>query len=400
MALISFEEAVQRIAGRCIPLLSEQLPVTDALGRFLSEPLSAHYDSPGFDSSAVDGYGVLSASPNNPLRVVGRAEAGTPFESTLQPGEAVQILTGAVVPREVVAIAMQEDCRRDGDELFIECPLQGGVHIRKRGEEYRSGDLLVPPGRLITPAVAGLATSQGCTSLLVGRAPKVAILCTGNELRHPGQELPTGAVFASSLTTLLTATRALGLDAYGILLPDDPATLTASLRHAFEHADLVLTTGGVSVGDRDYVRECADAIGVEEIFWKVAIKPGKPAFFGLRHGKLMFGLPGNPVATMVVFQLLVRPAILRLMGASEPQPPTLIVKLGEPISKRPGRAEFVRVRLEFGHGGVVARPTHGQDSYMIGGVASADALLHLPAERESFETGECAEAFLLKWTLL
>lgn len=399
LALISFEQALRLLLDRCQPLETQRCSSVNALGKFLAESLIARHDSPSFDGSAVDGYGFSSGGVG-PFQVVGGAEAGNPFLGRVGVGECVQILTGAVVPEGVDTIAMQEDCRREGDIVFIERPIKQRDNIRCQGEEYRAGTTLLSAGSLVTPPVIGLAVAQGHSSLNVGKSPRIAILTTGSELKMPDETLDPGMVYASNASTLLSAIRALGLDGEAAVLPDNPECLTAALSKAFETADLVLTTGGVSVGDRDYVRECALALGVEELFWKVAMKPGKPVFFGLREGKPMFGLPGNPVAAMVAFQVFVRPAILRLMGASDAEWKTVPVRLASSLRKSIGRTEFVRAQLDFSEGTIIAVPTAGQGSHMIAGMAHAEALLHLSAEREAYEEGEILPASLLKWGLL
>ena len=395
--LTSFEEARSLVLAHCAPLGKELRSTVEALGRFLAEPLVAQDDSPRFDCSAVDGYGVSGEECGDPLRLVGRAEAGSPFAGKVGAGECVRILTGAVVPVGVAAIAMQENCRSEGDLVYIQGTVERGGNIRRRGEEYLAGATLMPRGSLVTPPVAGLATAQGHSLVKVGKAPRVAIVTTGNELRMPGEALGPGMVYASNALTLLGAVRALGLDADVAVTRDEPQDIATSITEAFESADLVLTTGGVSVGDRDRVRECALAVGVEELFWKVAMKPGKPVFFGVRNGKSMFGLPGNPVAATVAYHVFVRPAILRLMGAADVGTATFPVRLDRSLRKRRGRTEFVRACLQFDEGGVLAVPTAAQGSHMITGIATAEALLHLAEDREAYEEGEGCQASLLKW---
>lgn len=397
--MIAFRDASRRVTDRCGPLPSERCSVVAAAGRFLAEPLVARHDSPRFDGSAVDGYGIAGLN-DGPHRLVGRAEANAPFSGCLGAGECVRILTGALVPAGVEAIVMQEDCRLEGERVFASRSAQRGDHVRRQGEEYRAGATLLPPGTLVTPSVIGLATAQGEAWLRVGGAPTVAILATGNELRQPGEALGSGGVYASNVSTLHAAVQAMGLRAETRVLRDDPCALRDALASAFETADLVLTTGGVSVGDRDHVRDCARELGVEEAFWKVAMKPGKPVFFGTRAGKPMLGLPGNPVAATVAFELFARPALLRLMGAAEVGPPTFPARLAAPLRKRIGITEFVRVRLRIEADGVVATPTSGQGSHMIGGMAAAEGLLHLPEERDAFGAGEILPASFLKWSLL
>lgn len=400
LALTSFDEALRCVLEHCRPLAEEERPSVDALGLFLSQPLIASEDNPRFDCSAVDGYGVSVGRLNDSAVLVGRAEAGMPFDGRIGDGECVRILTGAVVPEDVDGIAMQEGCRLEGQRVFFEEKVRKGDHVRRRGEEYRAGTLLMPSGSLVTPAIVGLAVAQGRAFLDVRKAPRIIVLTTGNELRLPGEALDPGAVYASNASALVAAIRALGLEGGMSVVGDDPESVRSALSMAFENADLVVTTGGVSVGDRDCVRDCALALGVEEVFWKVAMKPGKPVFFGVREGKPVFGLPGNPVAAMVAFHVLVRPAILRLMGSSIPESSSVSVRLTSPLHKRSGRTEFVRACLEFRDGTILATPTFGQGSHMMGSMARAEALLHLSGEKEGYDEGEIVQASLLKWGLL
>ncbi|CAN5461405.1 molybdopterin molybdotransferase MoeA [soil metagenome] len=398
--MITFEDATRLVLGMNQPLSSERLPLVDAVGRFLAGPLIAAHDSPRFDQSAVDGYGVRTDNVPGRLHLAGYSEAGDPFMEPMEQGRCIRVLTGAAVLPDVEGIALQEDCRLEGDSVFVERSVRKGDHIRRQGEEYLKGELLLGQGTLVTPSVVGLAAAQGSTWLEVGTAPRVEILCTGKELVAPGAPLGQSTLYASNAATLLAATRALGLAAEAKLLPDDPWVIKSAMEAAFEKADLVITTGGVSVGDRDYVRNCAIDLGTEEVFWRVAMKPGKPVFFGLRKGKPLLGLPGNPVAAMVAFQVFVRPTILRLMGAANPSVPVFPVRLCTPLRKRAGRTEFVRVRFEGRAEGLCALPTKGQGSHMIGGTALAEGLLHLPPEVEQLAEGETAQASFLRWGLL
>lgn len=398
--MISFEDATSLIREGCRPLPPQRVSTLEAVGRFLWDALVATEDGPRSDRSAVDGYGVRVGDLPGPLRIAGRSEAGSPCSAAIGLGECVRLLTGAVVPPGVEAVAMQEDCRVEGETVLVVRAIRAGSNVRWRGEEHRAGEILLPAQTLVTPAVAGYAAAQGLQALSVGAAPRVMVVSTGNELLRPGEEPRDGMIYASNATTLLAALRALGLPAGAAVVGDDRAKIRETLSQALESADLVVTTGGVSVGDCDFVRECVLDVGVRETFWKVAMKPGKPVFFGHKGERPFFGLPGSPVAAMVVFQTLVRPAILSMMGAGRTDAEEFPAVLAEPLRKRPGRTEFVRVRFERREGAVYAVPTRGQGSHMISGMATADGLVRLPREGVEFDAGESVSASTLRWGLV
>jgi molybdopterin molybdotransferase len=399
--VIPFEEALREVLARVVPLPAVDMELGEAVGTGLAVPLQAHVDSPRFDNSAVDGYGVRLTDVPGSLRCIGAVAAGSElFLPRLELGQAVRILTGAPVPPGVEAVVMQEDCVRDGNTLTVSESVRPGANIRRRGEEYRVGDELLPAGTLVTPAVLGLAAGSGLWSLRVHRRPSVGLVTTGNELAAPGSELGAAEIYESNSAGLGAAMQCLGASVEALSVGDDPVATRAVLKDALDAADLVVTTGGVSVGDHDVVKESLESLGVERVFWRIAMKPGKPVFFGVRDQTLVFGLPGNPVSALVTFHLLVRPAILASMGIGVDSQPQLRALLTEPLAKSAGRAEFVRGRMAYSERGPTITPTKGRGSHMVGGIASADALIHLSTDACDLKAGDWVPVSPLRWSHL
>lgn len=393
--MISFEEALSRVLQH-LPSSPdiEDLPLDCALGRVLAEPLIARHDSPRFDNSAVDGYGLKVADADRKLKVVSRSEAGASSEHELQAGEAARILTGAAIPNGVDAVVMQEDVEIAGDTITVPGKVKSGMHIRRHGEEYRAGTTLLHSGLTVSPSVIGLAAANGVTHLTVFRQPKVHVISTGTELTPVGNELGASAVYDSNGPAISSAVRSLGFPCHYESVDDNEERLRKCLETALHQNDIVITTGGVSVGDRDLVRSTWQELGVEEVFWKVKIKPGKPVWFGVKGDKLVFGLPGNPVSALVTFYLFVRPTLCRM------QVPTIFAQLTESIKHKTGREEFVRGQVQFTKDRVLVTPTEGQGSHMMLGIAAADCLLRLPAEQDEWKTGDKVEVIRMQWSAL
>lgn len=396
MSAISYDEALDRVL-QSVPLTHPILAsVTDPVhGVYLAEPLIAALDSPAFTNSAVDGYGFRAESAPGTLRLRGQIAAGDLAGSPLGPGEAVRVLTGAPVPDGVTAVAMQEDCRPQPD--CVEVPaVRPGANLRRQGEEYRAGAPLLEAGTPVTPAVVGLIATNGLAKFPVRRLPRVHIVVTGTELASPGAPLTPGRIYESNGPALAAAVRAIGGEVASVRVDDNPDRLREVLAQGLETSDVLLTTGGVSVGDRDLVKETLEELGVQRVFWRVNMKPGKPVYFGTAGPKCVFGLPGNPVAALVTFQVLVRPALLRAAGApSESQ--LLPATLTTALRKRPDRTEFVRARLENRERRLYVTPTEGQGAHMTGGIATANALIHLPAGSGDRVTGDLVDVSPLRW---
>jgi molybdopterin molybdotransferase len=389
--MITYEAALATILAEAKTLSSVPTKVESALHQVLAEDIVAPLDLPPFDNSAVDGYAVHTPV-EDVLRLVGEAPAGRDQRLKLDPGETIRIFTGAFIPFGADAVVMQEDVARlDKWTIEVNERPRPGANIRRQGEELKRGDTVLPKGHVITPATIGVLATLGLTEVPVHSTPRLAIVATGNELVPPGQPLERGEVYASNGLALSVAARALGAEAKATHAVDKPEILRETLREAMEGSDVVLTAGGVSVGDHDYVREAWRELGFAERFWRIAIKPGKPVLFGRAPtGALVFGLPGNPVSALVTFHLFVRPA-LRAMQGLPPEPP-YEVTLGMPVKGAPNRDEFVRVRLDNG----IAVPLERQGSHMASGLALADALVRIPADA-SLPKGAQAPAIRLDW---
>jgi molybdopterin molybdotransferase len=394
--VIGFDQALGEILAHARVGGAERVSLEDALGRVLASPLEATLDSPRFDNSAVDGYALRAEDlrSRDRLRIAQSGRAGEP-SSEIAAGETARVFTGAPLPPRADAVAMQEDVRCEGEDAVFTGRLEEEDNVRRRGEEFRAGDLLLCEGTLLTPPAVALAASQGRTELDVWKRPRVGILATGSELVKPGSTLGEAQIYESNSFGLLAACRALGLEpAATVSVADDPEATRAALAGLLKSCDLVFTSGGVSVGDYDLVRAGASDLEVEEIFWRVAIKPGKPVFFGrAKTGALLLGLPGNPVSTMVTFLLFGRPLVLACMGARRPVA-EFWMELAAPLRKKAGRTEFVRARLEGGR----ALPLQAQGSHMLGGLAQADGLIVFPNERYELEAGERVRVTPMQWT--
>ena len=363
---------------RAEPLEAESVELADAAGRVLAEDARAAVDLPPFPSSAMDGYAVRAADTPGTLPIAGRVAAGRPAQRALAPGEAFAIATGAPVPEGADAVVPVEDTVARGDEVEIVRRVDPGASVRPRGGDAAAGSLVVSAGTRLAPAQLGALAAAGVASLRCARLPRVAVLTTGTELRRPGESLAAGQIYESNGVMIAAALAAAGaiptvLDS----VADDEAAHRAAIERALEQ-DIVVTSGGVSVGPHDLVREIERALGVEEIFWRVAVKPGKPVSFGVRGRTLVFGLPGNPVSSLVCFELFVRPAVLALQGLRDPAPPYLVGELAGDVRENRHRDEFVRARSRLEGTRVLLEPLAGQESHMIVRAAGADALVHVP----------------------
>jgi molybdopterin molybdotransferase len=362
------------VLARVRPLAAEDVPVSDAVGRVVAEPATAVTDLPPFDSSAMDGYAVRAADTPGHLTVVGHSAAGKPELRTLDAGEAIVISTGAVVPEGADAVVPVE---RTAGEVAVEV-VGPGDNVRPRGGDARIGDVIVERGEVLRPAQLGALAAAGVATVRCARRPRVSVLATGSELRAPGETLAPGEIYESN--TVLLAAQLESAGAEVTILPsvgDDESATRAALERGLD-ADVLVTSGGVSVGPHDLVRGALAALGAEEVFWRVAVKPGKPIAFAVRGEKLVFGLPGNPVSSLVGFELFVRPALLALQGASDAGPAYLPGQLGAAVRRTENRDELVRAGAHVRDGAVVLDPLTGQESHMIVRSAAATALVLVP----------------------
>jgi molybdopterin molybdotransferase len=378
-------ELVLRATGR---LGAERVEILEALSRVLAEDLAATGDLPPFPCSAMDGYAIRAGAAGRLLTVIGESRAGTPFEHGLSEGQAVRISTGAAVPSGATAIIPQEDVVGSGERIEAIAPTAEGENVRPRGEDMASGTIVLPAGTALGAVELGAAVAAGAATLSVARRPRVAVLCTGDELRAPGEPLRPGEIHNSNAPMLATLATGCGAIAdAGARLPDDRAATEASLGDALGRSDVVVVSGGVSVGPHDHVKPALATLGVEEIFWGVALQPGKPTWFGTLGGRLVFGLPGNPVSAAVTFWLFARPALLALQGVMASPAAKRHATLGVPVRRNPRREQAVRVRLDYRDGATVAMPNGPQGSNMISSLLGADALAMIPPGDGELEAG-------------
>jgi len=401
--LPSFEEARRIILENVSPLGAERVPALEAVGRVVAEDVRAPFDLPRWDNSAMDGFALRAqdASAAGGLRVSAFVPAGATPAGDLAPGTAARVLTGAPIPPGADAVApFEETEEKDGVVRFLR-PVRAGAHVRRKGEDIRAGEPVLPAGTVLGPAEVSALASSSRLAVPVVRRARVAIVSTGDELVEPGTPLAPGQIHDSNAWALAAAVlQAGGVPAVLGIARDDRDALRRLLGEGLA-ADALVTTAGVSVGDRDLVREVLAELGVRQVFWKIDIKPGRPTAFGLAGRTPVFSLPGNPVATLLTFDQLVRPALLRMMGHARVLRPLVPATLRDGLRRKPGRVEFVRVRLERGEGGgLVAASAGDQATGMLKTLLRADGLVVVPADRGPIEPGGAVEAQVLSGDLL
>jgi len=396
-ASLSCEQALQRLLDAVTPVDgSERVHVRAGLGRVLAEPVLARFAVPSHTNSAMDGYAInaddLPASGTAELRVVGASFAGKPYRAPLARGEAVRIMTGAVVPEGADTILIQERVEALNDRIRFDGNHRRGQHVRRAGEDLAAGATVFAAGRRLSAADLGVIASLGIAELAVVRRPRVAFFSTGDELRSLGEPLGLGEIYDSNRYTLHGMLSALGVELIDLgVVTDDPARLEAAFRAAARDADAVITSGGVSVGEADYTKEILARLG-EVRFWKVAMKPGRPLAFGRLERAWFFGLPGNPVSVMVTFYEFVRPALDKLMGTTPRLPWTTSARVTQGLKKRPGRVEFQRGSLRREADGTLSvTPTGDQGSGILSSMSAADCFIVLPMEATRVEAGSLVE---------
>lgn len=386
--LLPVAEAQARLFALGAPVEPETLPLRQAAGRWTAEPIHATRDQPFADLSAMDGYALRFSDLHQPLKVIGESAAGRGFSGTVGTAEAVRIFTGAPVPDGADTILVQEEAARDGDMLTLngEGPPRIGAHIRPRAQDFAADARIIAAGTRLIPAVIGLAAAAGHGALRVRRAIRVAIVSTGDEL-VPAGTVVTGAQLPSANAPMLGALLAdlpvTIID--GGIVPDDLAAMTAAF--ASIDADVIVTTGGASVGDHDLVRPALLAAGGSLDFWKIAMRPGKPLLAGRLGDAVVLGLPGNPVSAFVTATLFLRPLIAYLSGAADPLPRRLSAPLAHPLAANGVREDYIRARLTAA--GLDAYPV--QDSGMLAALAGSDALIVRPIGTPEAGTGDLAE---------
>jgi len=385
--LVTLEAAQAAILEHARQLPSEQVPVTEAAGRVVVEDARARVDLPPFASSAMDGFAVRAADLPGRLVSVASVAAGRPIARSIGPGETASIATGGAVPPGADTVVPLEDVVAADNTITCDGPVPRGAHIRPRGGDVHAGDIVVRAGDRLAPARLGALAAAGVREVVCARRPRVAVLATGSELRSPGESLAPGEIYESNTVMLAAALSSAGADVERLAaVADDEAVHREALARGLD-ADALVTSGGVSVGPHDLVRRIEAELGVEEVFWGVAVKPGKPVSFGVRGATLVFGLPGNPVSSLVGLELFVRPGVLALQGASEPLPALLPGRLAAPVRRDRARDQLLRARSRVEAAGVELEPLAGQESHMIVRSAAADALVVVPRGEGSLEAG-------------
>jgi molybdopterin molybdotransferase len=394
-SLLTLEEAQELVLERVRPLDTEPVPIGAAIRRVTAQDVQARVDLPPFASSAMDGFAVRSADLPGTLRIVGEAAAGRPYEERLEPGCAVAISTGAVVPADADAVVPVEHVAQSANTVEISEAARTGAHVRPRGGDVASGEVVMRAGTMLTPARLAAVAAAGVATVECRRRPRVGILATGSELVAPGEPLRAGQIYETNGLMLDASLSAAGADTVTEPSAADDETV---LREALERGlacDVLVTSGGVSVGEHDLVRAVERELGVEEVFWRVSIKPGKPVSFGVRGDTLVFGLPGNPVSALVGCELFVKPALRGLQGVAEPLPRFETGRLTIGLRRNAERDEFVRARVRTDANEVVLEPIVGQESHMIVRSSAADALVHVPRGN-----GELAAGTAARWLRL
>jgi molybdopterin molybdotransferase len=402
-ALISLDEARAAVLERATPLPGEPVQLDEALGRVTAEEVVSADDVPGFDNSAMDGFAIRAAdsggaSADRPARltVVDESRAGHPASRSLGAGEAIRISTGAMLPQGADAVLRQEDAAETDEAVEVSAPVREGTDIRRRGEDLRAGGGVVAAGTVLGPAELGVLASVGVAEVRCARRARVALVVTGDELVEPGTELGPGQIRNANAYSVGAQARRAGCELIGVRTVGDDYDETLAAIGEGLRADVLVICGGVSVGPHDHVKGALAELGVEEAFWGIALRPGRPTWFGVGDRALVFGLPGNPVSAMVTFHLLVRPALARMSGARDTEPTRVTATMDADYPKRPGRLHAVRCRAQLVDGGWHVRPTGAQGSHILTSMLDADALALVEADRGDVNAGEEVEIELLR----
>jgi molybdopterin molybdotransferase len=397
--VISIDEAIDAVLDAVRPLSAETVPLIEAFGRAAAAEIVSPERVPGFDNSAMDGYALRGAeleAGRREFRVTVDIPAGFWFAETVGAGDAAKIMTGAPLPSGVDTVVPVELTAQHGDTLVVGKPVQPGANVRRAGEDVVEGDILFPRGARLGPAEIGLLASVGCESVSVARRPRVAILATGSELVPLGSPLSPGHIRNSNSFTAYGQVLAASAEPVLLGIARDDLDETRRLMAAALEHDVVVTSGGVSVGEYDFVKQVQDELGVQRHFWGVAIKPGKPLAFGSRGSTLVFGVPGNPVAAMVSFETYVRPALLALQGRGDLYRPHVFAAAEEPVKGTKDRTEARRCRLTRRGRGWGFTTTGPQGSGILRSMALAEGLAMIPPGHPGAEPGEQLLVMLLE----
>ncbi len=389
--MISVEEARARILSGLAPTGTEIVPVSAALGRVTAEPILSRLTHPPQDVSAMDGYAVRAGDPQ-PRLVIGAAPAGHPFAGRVGAGEAVRLFTGSVVPEGADAIVLQEDTDRDGDSISIREAIRPGQHIRRAGQDFAEGQMMVQANARLNPRHVGLIAAANHAWVPVRRRPIVAILATGDEIVLPGDPIGPGGIVSSNSHALSAFVRACGGEPLLLPIAGDSISAIADAASSVRHADLLVTTGGASVGDHDLVAPALEGVGLKLDFWKIAMRPGKPLMHGSLGSVRLLGLPGNPVSSYLCALLFLKPAIERLLGlpGAAPRPIRAVLMTG--LNENDHRADHLRCRLTEAEDGMLqAEPFGRQDSGMLSALAHSDAVILRAPHAAAVEAGSVVE---------
>jgi len=403
--MISYQKAKSIINKHLSVLDKENVDLINSPGRILSENIVASFPSPIFNNSAMDGFAVraidtIHASEKKPivLKIVDVSSAGSPSEITIRKGECIQCMTGAEIPKGADAIIMVEDTSgfSNNDYVKVMISASSGAHIRKKGEEINEGDVLIKKGARITANELGTCATFGYGDLSVSKKPKVSIFGTGNELVEPGKKLGKGQIYNSNLYVFTDLVEKAGAQIkMREVIKDDKESLKSFLSQALEKSDIIISSGGVSMGRYDYVRDVFIELGVKEHFWKVAQKPGKPLFFGTKEKKIIFGLPGNPVSSYIGFMEWVWPAIQTLMGENIERP--LYGTLDELFPREKTKHRFLFGLAEYKNGLLMCRPTSRLGSHMLTSALGANCILESESGDGPLKPGDLIKINLLPW---
>ncbi|OGQ47953.1 MAG: hypothetical protein A3I09_01385 [Deltaproteobacteria bacterium RIFCSPLOWO2_02_FULL_47_10] len=393
--MISFKTALTRIFESVKELPAQTISVDDSLGFVTAEDIVSPINLPPFDNSAMDGFAVNSSECLSSKFEVSQIIKAGDVPSPLKLWTCAKIMTGAAIPQGTDAVVPIEEVEIRNDEVFILKSPVTGQHIRRIGEDVKAHTIILKKGTILTPRAVALLAAVGLNEVMVYDRPKIIIITTGSELIQPGEPLPPSKIYDSNGAALLAAIKELGIGARAISIKDDEASIEATLEDALNNYDVIITVGGVSVGDYDYVKAALKKLGVEEVFHKVAIKPGKPLYFGTHSGcRYIFGLPGNPVSALITFDRFVRPAILKMMGHKQIYKERFSAVAVETLKGSHGKVDFLRGICRKEGGRFLVRSAGSQGSAMLKALAEANCIIVVPEDKDKIEAGSPAEVEL------